>query len=115
MALSEFEIKKVDKAVEKFMKKRRPPAHIRDKLDFGYRVKNHSIEIFEIRPVWNNPEGKIEGAIAKAKYVRTKKIWKIYWQRADLKWHEYKPNPEVKQIEDFLSVVDQDEYGCFFG
>jgi hypothetical protein len=70
MALSEFEIKKVDKAVEKFMQKRRPPSHIRDKLDFGYRIKNQSIELFEIRPVWNNPEEKIEEAIAKATYQK---------------------------------------------
>jgi hypothetical protein len=115
MTLSEFEVKRVEKAVEEFMKKRRPPAHIRHQLDFGYRIKNQSIELFEIRPVWNNPKEKIEGAIAKATYVKTRKIWKIYWQRADLKWHEYKPNPEVKQIEYFLSAVDQDDHGCFFG
>ena len=63
----------------------------------------------------DNPKEKTAIAFAKATYVKSKKIWKIYWQRADLKWHGYEPNPEVKQIEDFLSVVDQDEYGCFFG
>ncbi len=115
MAFSEFEIKRIEKAVNKFMEKRRPPLHIRDQLDFGFRIKGQSVELYEIRPLWDNPDKKIEGAITKATFVKTKKIWKIYWQRADLKWHNYQPGPEVKNIEDFLSVVDQDAHGCFFG
>jgi hypothetical protein len=115
MAFSEFEIKRIEKAVDKFMEKRRPSSHIRDQLDFGYRIKGQSVELFEIRPMWNNPNEKIEGAIAKATYVKTQKIWKIYSQRADLKWHSYQPKPKVKTIEEFFSVVDQDVHACFFG
>jgi hypothetical protein len=37
------------------------------------------------------------------------------WQRADLKWHSYQPSPEVASVEEFLDVVQHDEYGCFFG
>jgi hypothetical protein len=36
-------------------------------------------------------------------------------QRADLKWHSYQPAPEVAFIEDFLAVIEKDEYHCFFG
>jgi hypothetical protein len=50
MALSEFETKKCEKAIEAFMNRRRPPEHIRDKLDLGYRIKRRSVELFEIRP-----------------------------------------------------------------
>jgi hypothetical protein len=32
-----------------------------------------------------------------------------------MKWHRYEPDPEVKKIEDFLAVVERDEYGCFYG
>jgi hypothetical protein len=35
--------------------------------------------------------------------------------RADLKWHVYDPAPEAASIEEFLAVVDKDEYACFFG
>ena len=115
MTFSELEIKRIEKAVNKFMEKRRPPIHIRDQLDFGFRIKGQGVELYEIRPMWDDPDKKIEGAFAKATYVKTKKVWKIYWQRADLKWHGYQPEPEVKNIEDFLSVVDQDAHGCFFG
>ena len=76
MALSEFEIKKCEKVVGEFVKKRRPPAHIRNELDLGYRVEEQSVEIFEIRPMWRNPDKKIEEAVAKTTYVKTKKTWK---------------------------------------
>ena len=115
MALSEFELKKCEKAISSFMDKHRPPAHIRNELDLGYRIKGQSVEIFEIRPMWRNPEEITEEAVAKATFVKRKNIWKVYWQRADLKWHRYDPDPEVGSIEEFLAVVDRDEYACFFG
>lgn len=115
MALTEFELKRCEKAIAAFMKKRRPPAHIRKELDLGYRIKNQSIELFEIRPEWRNPESTIEIPVAKSTYVKTQGTWKVYWQRQDLKWHRYDPDPEVESVEEFLEIVDRDEYACFFG
>jgi len=115
MAFSEFEIKRVEKIVGKFIEKRRPAPHIRKELDLGFRLKNQSVEIFEIRPAWRNPGKIIESDVAKATYVKTKKLWKVFWQRADLKWHRYDPKPQVKTIEEFLAIVDRDEHACFFG
>ena len=71
MALSEFEQKRFSKIVEQFLLKRRPPAYMRDKLDIGCRLEGQSIEIFDIRPVWNNPAKKMESPIAKATYVKS--------------------------------------------
>ncbi len=115
MSLSEFEIKKIEKTVGEYIERNRPPVHIRNKLDLGYIVKDQSVEIFEIRPLWNNPEDKIEASVAKATYVKNKKIWKVYWQRADLKWHKYVPDPEVKYIEQFVAIVERDDHACFWG
>ena len=115
LAFSEFEIKRIQKMVGKYIEKRRPPAHLRDEVDLSFRVKRQSVEIFEIRPLWNNPREKIEEAIAKAAYVKTQNTWKLYWQRADLKWHRYDPDPEVDSIEKFIEIVENDELCCFFG
>ena len=115
MAFNEFETRKYTKIMEEYIGKRRPPAHIRDKLDVGFRIKGQSIEIFEIRPAWNDPGLKIEPAVAKITFVRTQNCWKVFWMRADLKWHGYDPGREVKTLEDFLAVVDNDKYGCFWG
>lgn len=115
MAISEFEIKRCEKEVEKFLAMKRPPVHARNQLDFGYRIDNQSLELFEVRPNWRNPEEKIESPFAKATYVKKEKVWKIYWQRQDLKWHLYKPAPRVQFFEEFLAVVNEDANACFFG
>ena len=115
MPFSEFEMKKVEKALGLFVEKNRPPPHIRSKVDLGVRVQGHSVEIFEIRPVWDDPSKKIECAVAKATFVRTQSVWRVFWRRADLKWHSYDPVSEVRTIEQFLAVVEKDEYACFYG
>jgi hypothetical protein len=115
MALNGIERKRIEKSVSAFVEKRRPAPHIRPQLDLGFRVSGQSVELFEIRPQWDKPEIKRESSYAKATYVRTQRIWKVYWKRADLKWHSYEPVAEVAAIDDFLAVVQKDEYGCFFG
>ena len=115
MALSEFEQKKCEKIVRQYVEKHRPPAHMRNEVDLSFRVKGQSVEIFEIRPMWNDPNENIEESVAKATYVKSRNIWKVFWQRADLKWYRYAPEPEVKALEEFLDVVERDEYACFFG
>jgi hypothetical protein len=115
MTLSQFELKKCEKSLSDFLERRRPPVHIRPELDIAYRISGQSVEIFEVRPDWQDPTQKMESPVAKATYVRTKNRWNVYWMRQDLKWHGYEPNPEVRTLEAFLHVVDRDEYCCFFG
>lgn len=115
MAISEFEIKKCERALAEFMNEHRPPAHVRDKLDFSYRISNQTVEIFEIRPYFKNPAEKIETSFAKATYVKAKKQWRLYWKRADLKWHSYESAPATKSIEEALTIISEDRDACFFG
>jgi hypothetical protein len=115
MAISEFEVKRCERALEKFLDVKRPPAHVQNQLDFGYRIKNQSVELFEIRPEWRNPEKEMEQPFAKATFSKKEKLWKIYWQRQDLKWHSYQPAPSVQCFEEFLIIVSEDANACFFG
>ena len=115
MAISEFETKRCERELKKFMAAVRPPAHIREQLDIGYRLTGQSVELFEIRPAFHNPQQKTETPIAKATYVKSVQRWKIYWQRQDLQWHAYGPAPEVQYFEEFLSIVAEDANACFFG
>ena len=115
MALSEFETKKFGNAVAAFIEQRRPPPHIRPKVDLAYRISDQSIEIYEIRPVWDEPSMKMEHPVAKATYVKSHGIWKVYCMRADLKWHSYPPAPKVSTVEMYLSLVGEDKHACFFG
>ena len=116
MALAEIELARVRRAMDSFLQRRRPPAHIRPTLDLGFRITGQSVEIFEIRPAWRGPtDEKRESPVAKATYVRSRGVWRVFWQRRDLKWHSYDPEPEVKSVEEFASLVDDDVHACFFG
>jgi hypothetical protein len=116
VAFAELERARVRRALDVFMKQRRPPPHIRPKLDLGFRISGQSVEIFEIRPRWRGPpDEKRESPIAKATYVRARGIWRVFSQRRDLKWHGYEPRPEVKSVEQFASLVSEDAHSCFFG
>lgn len=115
MSLSEFELEKIKISMERFLSKRRPPIEIREQVDLSYKIENQSVIIFEIRPFWDKPDRKIEEMVAKTTFVKKSRSWKIFWQRADLRWHGYEPDREVGSFDDFLDVVDKDEYACFWG
>lgn len=115
MALDVIRAAETINALEIFLDKRRPPEHIRSKLDISYKIENQSIIIFEIRPHWQKKEVNIERPIAKTTWVNTQNVWKVYWMQADLKWHSYEPKADVKTIEEFLTAVDEDAFGCFWG
>ena len=115
MALTATQIQEIEQAGAAFLQKRRPSLEIRNKLDLAYRIEGPSVVVYEIRPNWQNPAEFMEGAVAKTTFVQTKNVWQVYWMRADLKWHGYKPRPSVKTIQAFFQLVDDDEYGCFFG
>jgi len=86
MAFAEIELARVRKAMDAFMQQRRPPPYIRPKLDLGFRVTGQSVEIFEIRPRWREPaDEKHESPVAKATYVRAGGVWRVLWQRRNLR------------------------------
>ena len=115
MALSEIEMQRCKKSLERFLEQRRPPKHLRDQVDMGYRITGQSVVIFEVRPDWLDSSRRMERPFAKATFVRTKSLWMIFWMRRDLKWHGYEPAAAAESFEDFLDVVNRDEYHCFFG
>ncbi len=115
MAFSEFEKKRLESLAMASIERRRPPPHLRAKIDLGFRLSGQSIELVEIRPRWQGTPGETtETPIAKATYVMAQKLWKVYWQRADLKWHSYPGAPTVKSAEQFFEIVGEDEHACFF-
>ncbi|MEP6880985.1 MAG: DUF3024 domain-containing protein [Dokdonella sp.] len=116
MAFSEFEVARVRKTVGDFVEKRRPPPSIRPQLDLGFHVDGQSVVLFELRPVWRGAPGELlERPYAKATWVKASRTWKVFWQRADLKWHRYVPLASARTIEEFLNAVAADEYHCFLG
>jgi hypothetical protein len=116
VAFAQIELARVRRGLDAFMQQRRPPPHIRPKLDLGFRISGQSVEIFELRSRRRGPpDEKHESPVAKATYVRARGVWRVFWQRRDLKWHRYEPRPEVKAVEEFAALVSEDAHACFFG
>ena len=115
MAFTEIEQARNSKALKWFIEKRRPPEHIRTQLDIGYAVVGHTVDVFEIRPDWQDKSTTRHTPVARAKFVRTKDHWKLYWMRRDLKWHAYEPDEVHSTLMSALKTIDTDAYCCFFG
>ncbi|MDR8389528.1 DUF3024 domain-containing protein [Aliifodinibius sp. S!AR15-10] len=115
MAFTEEEQKQWEPMVASFIVEERPPEEIRPKLDIGYTINNQSIIIYTLRPRWNQPEEKVEIPAAKITWVRRRRIWKVYWQRADMNWHIYDPLPETDRLEEFIDELKEDPRACFWG
>ncbi|WP_208952552.1 DUF3024 domain-containing protein, partial [Rahnella sp. ChDrAdgB13] len=45
-------------------------------------------------------------------YVRTQKVWNLYWMRASEKWELYS---EERTLAAALNQVRDDIHSCFFG
>lgn len=115
MSFDDLQKRRIENAAAQFMSKNRPLPEIRSQVDFGYKVTGLSVELFEIRPRWKDPDTIMEIPFAKSTFVKSRNKWKIFWHRADMKWHGYEPHPEAQTIEEFFNVVNEDALCCFFG
>ena len=84
-------------------------------MGFEVDPDKQTIELFELRPHFMEPARKIQSPIARARFIKAHKAWKVYWMRGTGKWVSYEPCPSVRTIEEFLDVVKEDAYCCFFG
>lgn len=105
----------IEQQVKDYIESKRPPVEVREQLDIGYTYSDYTVEIFEIRPQWNDNTIIDHYSKAKAKYVKSKKQWSIYWFRETGKWSVYKPAPVVDSITEFLAIVEEDSNACFWG
>ncbi|MDH3328699.1 MAG: DUF3024 domain-containing protein [Desulfobulbaceae bacterium] len=115
MAFSEFEIKRIEKLIGKCVGSRRPPGHSSKQPDFSFRIAGQSFEIFETRAQLNDPTKILAQPIAKATYIKNRKMWALFWMRADLKWQSYKLFPVSGSLEKILETIAQDRFDCFWG
>src|ERR1043166_2915057 len=115
MPIPESEMRTCLKAVGEFIEKIRPPFDIREKLDFRADIKGSELVVAEVRPSFRDKRKMSEHPVAKAKWIGTRKVWRLFWMRADLKWHSYQPLPESRSIAVILDEVRRDPHCCFFG
>lgn len=56
MAFMKEELDQYRKTINTYIEKRRPPEHLRNQVDLSFRIQNQSVEIFEVRPRFNDPQ-----------------------------------------------------------
>lgn len=115
MALDITKSVNIIETMENYIAKVRPRNEIRHQLDIGYEIKGQSIFLHEIRPKWTDRKIIQTHDYARVTFVKGKNIWKVYWLRSDLQWYVYDPQPTVRQLSDFLKLVDEDRHHCFKG
>ena len=115
MSIDTLKTLDIIEVMENFREKKRPPEHIRTKLDVDYRIEDQSIIIVEVRPQWDNPSVYRDTPMAKTTFIKAKNHWKVFWMRQDLKWHSYTPKPTVEKLSDFIELVLEDKHHCFWG
>lgn len=115
MAVDNLQVLDIIEVMEAFLERKRPPEHIRPKLDIGYKIEGQSIIIHEIRPFWNDATKIIYSEVAKATFVKAKNHWKVFWLPSDLKWNAYDPKPTVKTLKEFVTLIEEDKHASFWG
>jgi len=114
MAFSEIEIQRIKKIVGGFCTQKTRP-DLKDKLRYDYILEKQSVFIREIRPMWNNPDEFTKLPFVKMTWVKSQKVWKLYWQRANGKWVQYEEFPQSRDLDEIIQAIDDDVYHCFFG
>ncbi len=114
MALSEFQQAEVNRRLGAFCQAR-VPSHVRDRVHVGFRIKGTEVVLFEERPAFRPPHEWQEMAIAKFRYVGTQKLWRLYCQHRDLRWHSYEALPAAPSFKRLLDEVEADSTGIFWG
>jgi hypothetical protein len=101
--------------IQKEVELLRPEERLRNEIDIIFSFENGDLILFEVRPAWNKPMEIIHSPFAKASFVQSREIWRIYWMRGNLKWHPYAPAPQVGSVRKFFELVKEDKHCCFFG
>ena len=114
MAFAELDLKRIDRTVGSLCRRKSPPEH-RQEVRIEYRIHGHEVLIYETRPPFHDPAHWTEHGVAKLRFVRTAGEWRLFWQRASLKWQSYEPFASSRDLGELVAEVERDPHGCFFG
>src|SRR5262245_35350937 len=114
MALSEIQRADITRRLSTFCDTR-VTAAVRNKLRLGFRIRGTDVVLFEQRPGFQRPDEWHEEVVAKFRYVATQKLWRLYCQHRDMRWHSYEALPSAGSFSKLLDEVAADPSGIFWG
>jgi len=114
VAFDELELKRIERTVGELCRKCSPPEHA-DELRTVYEVEGHSVTMYEERSPWDGVGEWTRSGIARFRFSRSRREWRLYRMRQDLRWHLYDPDEMPADLDSLVAVVEADKYGAFFG
>jgi len=114
VALTEIERARLTRRLTAFCEAR-VPAAVRNKVRVGFRIKGNEVVLFEERPAFHPPHEWQEMVVAKFTYIATQRVWKLYCQHRDSRWHSYEALPRARKFDTVLDEVAADPTGIFWG
>ncbi|BBG61267.1 DUF3024 domain-containing protein [Providencia rustigianii] len=111
MAFNDIELANIEKCMEFFIEKRRPPAFVRDEVDLQYHIIGTDVVIYRINYI---EKKKYETPIAKIALNRTHTGWNLYSMIQPNQWIAA-IKESIPTFSDAIKIVEDDLQGCFFG
>lgn len=111
MAFNDIEVAQINRCMDFFMEKRRPPEFVRDEIDLRYRIWGLNVIIYEVRHI---DFRAFESPIAKITLNRSECHWKLFWMNQSEEWVTDIKDP-IQSFSDAIKMVENDVRGCFFG
>ncbi|QMU66236.1 MAG: DUF3024 domain-containing protein [Flavobacteriaceae bacterium] len=108
-----MQIDLVSKLTHDYLASRLAPNQKKEDQNIFFTYENQTLEIYSIMEGFDGTSVKFPNA--KAKRIKSKGIWKVYCMGQSMKWELYKPHSEVKDINEFLKLIDKDKYTMFWG
>lgn len=114
MPLPAIEKKLVEQTLSQYCEKKIPP-HVRDKVRLCYRFRGNSVTLFEMRPVFDNPDKWVDICVAQFRYDDRTKLWTLYCADRNSRWHLYDEIDPAKSLQTLLDEVEEDPTAIFWG
>jgi hypothetical protein len=95
----------------------RVPQRVRHQVRLDCDVAPGHLTIVECRAPWREDLGPewTRFPIARLRYTKTTKTWRVYWRDRNLRFHAYDRIRPSASINDLLAEIDRDPTGIFWG
>jgi hypothetical protein len=95
----------------------RVPQRVRDQVRLDCDVASGHLTIVECRAPWREDLGPewTRFPIARLRYTKTTKTWRVYWRDRNLRFHAYDRIRPSASINDMLAEIDRGPTGIFWG
>jgi len=95
----------------------RVPDHARDEVRIELEEGPQALTIVEYRPPWREDQGSEwpRSPIARLRYVRSTRLWTLYYHRHTGRWERYPLLTPTGRIAELLAEIDDDPICVFWG